>query len=287
MTTNKRLCLATAIAGLFVMLSPTAFGDLFGIEYDTGHLHRISVTDGSMTYIGDTGLGGNYGPASLEYNVFDSGQLYAFTTGSYNDPYGVPDAKLYSIDPSTAATTEIGPLGLPTFVSEGGLAFSPAGVAYGVNTGSWAGGAELFTINLGTGAATSVGNMGPGVDVNGLAWRSDGMLVGIERPTNSLVQIDPSTAVMTVIATLEPAVGASGGMAAIGDTGYFACGNDYSTIPGANALFTIDLYTGAHELVGSFDPWVTGIGIGGLALPEPGSLALLVLAGLAAARRRR
>ena len=127
-------------------------------------------------------------------------------------------------------------------------------------------------------------------DVNGLAWRSDGMLVGIERVSNSLVQIDPSTGAVSTIATFPAGVvdlGALGGMAATGDTGYFACGNVYSTIPGSNALFSFDLYTGDYQLIGAFDPAPTGLGIGGLAVPEPGSLLLLALIASVVVGRRR
>ena len=281
MAAKKHVRLTLALAGLCVLASPAAFGELIGIEYDTGALWAISETDASMTLIGDTGLYSGLG--SLEYRVVDRGELYGFTCG------GPADASLYSIDPSTAYATEIGPLGL-SFVYEGGLAFSPAGVAYAVNSGSWATGAKLFTINLGTGAGTEVGDMGVHIDINGLAWRSDGMLVGLERTANALVAIDPTTAAVTTVATFPAGVvdlGALGGMAAMGDTGYFACGNVYSSIPGSNALFSIDLYTGDYQLIGDFDPAPTGLGIGGLAVPEPGTLLLLALAGLAAVGRRR
>lgn len=55
---------------------------------------------------------------------------------------------------------------------------------------------QLFTINLKTGAATAIADLrpnSPNFDVNGLFYRSDGMLVGIEDYSNSLVVIDPHT----------------------------------------------------------------------------------------------
>jgi hypothetical protein len=278
MAPKKHLGLTLALAGLCVLVSPAAFGDLYGIEYDTGYLYSISPADASMTYIGSTGLVSGLG--SLEYYVNDSGQLYGFTCGD------AAAARLYSINPSTAEAMEIGPLGL-NFVYEGGLAFSPAGIAYGVNANNVAT-PQLFTIDLDTGAGTVVATLSGGQrDVGGLAWRSDGMLVGLERVSNALVEIDPATGATSVIATLNPDyVGAVGGMAAMGDTGYFACGNTYSSIPGSNALYSFDLYTGDYQFIGGFAPTVTGIGISGLAIPEPGCLGLVALGVTALLRRR-
>jgi hypothetical protein len=288
MTGKKRLSLALGVAGLFAAASPATLGDLYGVHYDTGDVYEISTTDASLTYVGNMPYAFPYGVAGLEYSPNDSGLIYGITTGSYNDPYGVPDAVLCTFDPDTAAVTEVGPLGL-SFVFEGGLAFSPEGVAYGVNA-TGINTPQLFTIDLNTGLATIVGTMSGGQrDVNGLTWRSDGMLVGVERVSGALVTIDPMTAVVAQIATLDGVdVGASGGMAAIGGAGYLATGGPYSTIPGSNSLYSVDLFTGECTLIAPFDPAVmTGLGIGGLAVPEPGSLVLLGLALAVVSRRWR
>jgi hypothetical protein len=138
-------------------------------------------------------------------------------------------------------------------------------------------GPALFKINLDTAATTMVGIIsGGGHDINGLAWRSDNMLVGLDRVTDSLLAINPSTAVSSVIATVSAPIGGTGGMATIGDSGYFATGN----FNGSNSLYSLNLNSGAHTLIGSFAPTIAGVGISGLALviPEPASVSLAALA---------
>ncbi|HUU94181.1 MAG TPA: PEP-CTERM sorting domain-containing protein [Phycisphaerae bacterium] len=262
---------AFVAACLALMTAPAAFGEnLYGYHYTGRDLYRVSETDASVTLVGNTGLtiGG--------MELYTDGFLYGITGGS--------GSTLYRIDPSNAQATEIGPLGF--FVFEGALAFSPEGVLYGTN-GDSAGNPQLFTVDLDTGAATVIGTISdPPHDVNGLAWRSDGMLVGLDGNTNTLIEIDPSNANSSVITTLTPAAGNAGGMAVLGGVGYFATGGP--VVNGSNELYAFDLFTGEHTLVGGFpEDIITGIGMGGLAAPEPGSLSLLALVSMIAGSRRR
>lgn len=263
---------AFVVACLALMTAPATFGDnLYGYHYTGRDLYSVSETDASVTLVGNTGLtiGG------MEF--YTDGFLYGITGGS--------GATLYRIDPSNAQATEIGPLGIG-FVFEGALAFAPDGTLYGAN-GDSAGNPQLFTIDLDTGAGSIIGTISnPPHDVNGLAWRSDGMLVGLDGNTNTLIEIDPSNAASSVITALTPSAGNAGGMAVLGGVGYFATGGP--VVNGSNELYTFDLFTGEHTLVGGFPgDIITGIGMAGLAAPEPGSLSLLVLGGLIAGSRRR
>jgi hypothetical protein len=97
--------------------------------------------------------------------------------------------------------------------------------------------------------------------------------------------INPSTAASSLIAVVSPTVGGASGMAAIGDSGYFATGN----FNGSNSLYSFNLNSGAHALIGSFAPTVAGVGISGLALvvPEPASMTLAALAIVPLFVRRR
>jgi hypothetical protein len=148
--------------------------------------------------------------AGIEFSP--TGTLYGFSAGA---------STLYTINPSTAAATAIGPLGLGVF--EGGLTFAPNGTAYGTNA-SGAANAQLFSINLTTGAATVIGFMGAH-DINGLAYRAtDNMLIGLDRVTNALVLIDPVTAATSDLAVVPSAIGSVGGMTVAGITGYFNTG---------------------------------------------------------------
>ncbi len=271
-TPTCTLVAAGVLVGLILMTAPLALADnLFGYHYSGRDLYRVSETDASITLIGNTGLtiGG--------MELYTDGFLYGITTGS--------SAALYQIDPSNAAATEIGPLGIG-FVFEGALAISPEGVGYGTNNDS-AGNPRLFTIDIETGAATIVGTISdPPHDINGLAWRSDGMLVGLDGNQNVLLAIDPATAASSVIVDLEPSAGNAGGMTVFDGMGYFATGG--SVVGGTNELYRFDLYTGEHTLVGGFpSDVITGVGMSALAaVPEPGSLLLLALGGLAVVGRR-
>ena len=66
-------------------------------------------------------------------------------------------------------------------------------------------------------------------------------------------------------------------MAAVGDSGYFATAGPGASIPGSNQLYSFNLFTGDHTLIGSFVGTITGTGIGGLAvIPEPMTIALVM-----------
>ena len=238
---------------------------LYGTDSGTGNLYRISTVDASLSLVGNTGTGFLGG---LEFAP--DGRLFGFTLGT--------TPNLYQINPLTAAASLIGPLNIG-FVFEGGLAFAPNGTAYGVNQGSDTA-ANLFTLNLTTGQATIIGTLSGGShDINGLGWRSDGNLVGLDRVSNSLLIINPATAVVSPLAPLAPTVGGVGGMTDINDQGYFCTSGPGGSIPGSDQLFSFNAMTGAYSLIGSFPSTITGNGISGLALiPEPSSAMLAALA---------
>ncbi|MDQ6698926.1 MAG: DUF4394 domain-containing protein [Acidobacteriota bacterium] len=285
MTANSKPIAKYCILVLFTFaFADLARADFLGVEADTGKLYSISETTGALSFIGNTGIGPNGATVWAEIQFAPNGILYGFTAGE--------DRYLYTINPTTAQPTLVGPLRLSS-VFEGGLAFSPAGVAYGASAGN----SQLFTINLATGAATIVGTMSGGPhDINGLAYRSDGKLVGLDGATNSLVVIDPVTAVITPLAVLAPIVGVVGGMTVSNGVGYFNTGGPVGTPPASNSLYSFDLFTGAATLVGSFGPTINGFGISGLAalppVPEPSTslilglgIAILIFAGVKQRKR--
>ncbi len=251
------------LATCLVIVAP-ASATLIGVDWDDGKLYNVSTSDASLSLIGPTGI---TQLSALEYAP--GGTLYAFSSGV--------QASLYTIDPVTATATLVGPLGM--FAFEGGIAFSPDGTAYAVSGGSVAA-AQLLQLNLATGAATVVATLSGGPhDVNGLAWRSDGKLIGLDRTSNGLIVIDPATGATSLLATVATDIGATGGMAAVGGTGYFSTSGQGDVIPGSNNLYSFDLFTGAYAVVGGFVPVTEGTGIGGLAMPipEPSTLGMLLL----------
>ncbi len=266
--------------------APQADGyELLAVDFDSGDMYGVSIGDASLTPLGSTGLTG-FG--SLELSP--DGTLYGFTTGLGSDPN---PPTLYDIDLGTFVPTTIGPLNQGS-IFDGSLVFASTGTVYATN-GGYVLAPTLLTIDMLTGEATVVGTISVNGDkrhdVNAMAWRSDGMLVGLDRVTNSLLAINPNDATATVIAPLafpNGVVGGVGGMVIIDGIGYFSTSGPNDFIPGTNSLYRFDPFSGSTTLVGSFDGTITGSGIGGLALvPEPATLALLAVGGLALVRRKR
>ena len=273
----------------FLVGGSSALADLVAVDHDTGDLYLTSTANASLTFLGSTGL---ERLGSLE---FYDGSLYGITHGSSAavDPAGRPT--LYRINLNAGQTgietvEAVGQLGLSLF--EGGLAISADGTAYGVNQGDVSN-PGLFSINLATGAATTIGIVTGGQhDIDGLSWRTDGMLIGLDRKSQSLLVINPTNAVATILAAVEPSIGAIGGMVIAESGSYFATAGPGNppAVQGTNGLYSFDPFTGeVLEFVGNFNLPTSGTqeGIGGLALvPEPASMAILALGTLALVRRR-
>lgn len=190
-----------------------------------------------------------------------------------NDLYGLSGSSsnsLYKIDPTNGAVTLVGALGVGT-IFEGGLAWDGRDL-WAVNQGS-ASNCNLVKVNIATGAGTLVGKIGTGTkDFNGLAWHN-GQLYGIDRPTNALWLIDTANPANSV------QVGSGFGSAiSVGTSGGMA--DQYCYALGSQSFFSVDFSTGNATVLAS-----SAISYRGLAIPEPASLLLLVLA--AGCTRRR
>lgn len=153
-----------AINGL-AFIDGTLYGSFFNAGGPRGasvELVIIDQTDASLTTIG--GINGYSPVRGLAYDA-SSATLYGVGTPLID---GLSD-ELFSIDADTGAVTPIGPTGFAI----GGMDFAPDGTLYagttggtgGPQAGDWGdeapagdvGGAELLTIDLGTGAGSIVG----------------------------------------------------------------------------------------------------------------------------------
>jgi len=227
---------------------------LVGVHWDSGAIHEISTVDASITPMGFSA------PRFLgDLTLAADGFLYGIRSGA--------DPELVRIDGVSGVSLVVGPLGLPS-VFEGALAISPAGIAYGFSVGTSTT-PQLFQVDLATGAATGlVALSNPPHEINGAAFRSDGVLMALERVTNSLVTIDPATGAVSAMQVLTPYLGSVGGLTTIGGAGYFVRAGPGSA--GPSTLWQVDLHTGAHVLVGDLGPIGWGTGFSGLAaVPAP------------------
>jgi hypothetical protein len=269
---------------LLLGLAPMARASVLAIDYDTGSFYSVNTSDASLTLINETYVK-NLG--SLEYS---NGSFYAIRTGG-------SEAALFEISTDGSSVSQVGSGLGAGYYFEGSLVFSPSGAAYATNRGT-SSTPQLMTVSPVSGQAFLVGTMSGGShDINGMAWRSDGMIVGLDRVTNALVEINPQTADVQVLASLsDDLVGGVGGMAYDGFNAYLATAGPGGTRSGSNSLYSVDLYTGAVSSIGVFNIGgapLTGSGIGGLAfdteiiIPEPTALMMIVLGSLGLLRRRR
>ncbi len=260
--TRAKLRVLVCVLGIGLIARSSDAAELLGVHWDTGTLYRISPSNAAITAVG----GGALNIGALE--LASDGWVYGVS---------LFDNVIYRINPQTFVSTPHSDLtGISMF--EGGLTFAPSGLAYLVSGGS-ALNPELHILDVNTGVTNLIGEISGGEhDINGLVWRSDGMLVGLDRSTNSLLAIDPFTAAATVIASLTPTLGAIGGMTVIDGVGYFNTSGPATSLPGSNELWSFDLFTGAHTLVGSLAPTIAGTGISGLSvIPEPACASVLAL----------
>lgn len=241
-----------------------------------GELYTLNPATGAMvTHVGslNDSFGVNYPITGLAFNPV-TGVLYGSTGNA-----GSVDGMLVTINPATALVTPIGffnagptnSSGTPTTMAD--LSFDSAGNLYGVAS---IGGPQLFSINPLTGQAVVIGSTGlTSTTGGGLAISPGGLFFGT--PTASRFgTYNPITGAYSNIA--NPAKPTGGGA-------YGALDFDGNTLYGLNvgagsppptALVTISpagVVTSIGLSLDSLDA------IAFAPVPEPGSLALLILAG--------
>jgi hypothetical protein len=250
-----------------------------------GELYTLNQATGAMaTDIGPlTDAGGTrYGLTGLAFNPA-TGVLY----GSTDSHSGT---QLVTVNPATARVTVVGPYGIAGGTTMTDLAFTAAGQLYGISS---TGGANLYSINPATGAATQVsaaGSVPTFTEGGGLAVSPAGVFDGTPVP-GEYGTYDPATGAYTHISTPPSPAGAGGSYAALAFSGSGAL-YGINLLPGSGGrlthLVTFDPPTGTVTDIG---PSITALdAIAFSPVPEPGTLALLigpVAVGLVRVRRRR
>jgi len=115
-------------------------GQLWGVGYDNGTLYRIDKANAAITTVGDTGA-----INTMDLSIDPSGNLYSTVNNV-----------LYQLDPLTGAS--LGTLTITgTTGSVMGIMHDANGILYATD---YIAGAQLYDVNLSTGAATVVGATG-------------------------------------------------------------------------------------------------------------------------------
>ncbi len=232
--------------------------------------------------------------------AYDAASDMLYATGAWDASTGT--STLFSIDRSTGAFAEVGPMGSGINLTSGGLAIHPlTGVMYATGNNAHQSTA-LFTVDKGTGAATLVGQSGGqcctapfGFNMNGLGFAGDGTLYAngftLSDTSSHLYTLDLASGLATDIGAHGTNVGRDlkySGLAFAADGTVFSLGS-YDAASGA--LFTVNPQTGLATSLTAPGPYGSGpvhFGVdGGLVfapgapVPEPTSVGLM-LAGLAA-----
>ncbi len=194
---NDVLSVNYPITGL--AFSPVT-GVLYGSTGNAGAVDALLVKINPATAVvsvvgpfnaGPLNSGGT--PATMADLAFDSaGNLYGLAS------IGGPN--IYSINAITGQATLVGPNGVATSTTGGGIAISPGGTFYGTPTSS-----RFGTYNSGTGAYSNIGNPAKPAGGGYGALDFDGsVLYGLNvgsgsPPPTHLVTIDPATGAVTDI----------------------------------------------------------------------------------------
>jgi len=228
---------------------------------------------------------------------------------------GFSGGQLSQIDPFTATQT---PIGANNGLSATGFEVLPDNRGFLTPFDGNFDTQQLFEIDINTGAASPVSasptEIGDAIDAaagNPLGTASPfiislgavgSSLYGVDLDTESLIALDPNTGAASV-------VGAVGAVGSVGGGAYFGfsslTGVDENSDGNFDALFgavnffddgidvqrlggvaRYDLTDGTWSLVGT-NPGVIFFGFGSSPVPEPSSLALLAMGGLALLRRKR
>ena len=225
--------------GVAVGSADPTYGVIAEIEFGGGIIYGADTGDNTLLHSIDPATGAPLDVLSLTFpgegDVVTSLEFVGETLYAGLTTEGGGPTYLSTIDLVSGVVNVIGATGFGS--PFGGLAYDGSAM-YGISAGGSAG--ELFTVNLGTGAATSVGLVtlgGASIGTTALEFGDDGVLYSLPKPNDSLL--------MGHLLSVDPATGEA---TDLGDTGI--------------------------ELVA-------------LTTPEPVTLCLLGLGGVALLRRRK
>lgn len=218
-------------------------------------LATVDVATGTTSFVGNTGV-----------------TLTDIAFSPTGDLYGISFSDLYKVNSSTGATTLIGGLGA--------IAGTANALVFGSDGTLYMAGSSLYTVNTGSGLASVIGAIG---------YQSGGDLAFIGSKLymasngNLLVDVDTATGLGTSIGNLG--VGNMFGLATPDNANLYGVAGQ--------SVYLVDKTSGAATFQSNFAPSLSGGAFGlafltesGNKVPEPGTLVLVGLALLVAAKGR-
>jgi hypothetical protein len=249
---------------------------LYGVSEDNYLISMESTAPGSFLASRPiTGLQSSEKIVGLDYS--STGTLYGLGDSS----------RLYTISTDTGQATAVGSgQFLPTL---NGTAFGFDNIPSGAVVISDLG--QSLTISRATGTAIANPSLPQASHISALAYASgSGVLYGIDSLANTLVTINPVTGTATTIGPLGIDCSRNNGFDISDDSGLaYLASPAASSDPAAN-LYQVNLSNGFVTLIGLIGAPGDDVLVRGLTVaptPEPATMLLLVLGGLALMRRRR
>lgn len=289
---TRTLLSAAALAAL--ALAPAAQAAVvYSLASDGAQLIRFdTATPGAVTTVGAITGAGSLGLDGLDFRPAN-GLLYGYSnqTGS-----------VYTVNTATGAATLVAALSTPSNTFGVGIDFNPAADRLRVVTTS----DQNLRVNVAGGATTVDGalayaagdaNNGVNPSIRDAAYTNSDTNPGtgttlyyLDHGLNTLVTTsNPNAGVLNTVGALGVDFSADSGFDILTDFGMNLAFASLS-VGGVNGLYSINLATGAASLIGAIgnSSFMYGLAIvPGTTVPEPGSLALLGIAGLAAFGARR
>jgi hypothetical protein len=281
MTTLRTLCrLALGFLACFLCLASSVRAQLMLVDASTDSLYTVDSSSGAATLVGPLGFSFNsiaglaFDPNSrtLYYSGLTGVGLHRLDLGTgkgtkignlaQNMPslaydadgdvlYGISGAtdSLYVVDPSNAALTLIGPLGVN--IARNGAAYDAKdGCLYMINDSN----GNLYCVNPDTGQATLIGPVGGDLNINGLAVDSSGRLYGASGSTDSLYELSKETGTATLIGPLGVNVDVGVGLAyaAEGPPNWMLYAEGETEPANDGTMEDIDTFAGISSHLGRF-----------------------------------